>query len=614
MNHYLLAVLGSSAPLLSYASPHALVTGLVVTISLKGRKAQGVVIQPIEPPEDFTCKEVGDSLGSFLPLQQTTASFIASYYLTSLGESFGIFTPLRHTLPSLPVEVSAHLATLSPLQEEALGFILSRPRSLLFGDTGSGKTEIYAHLIHHHLKQGQNTLLLMPEISLTPQMEKRLRNYFGDSIALWHSKISPAKKRKILAALEKGEIRIVAGARSALFLPIQHLGLIIVDEEHDDAYKANDRPRYNARDLALFMGDRGKIRVVLGSATPAATTYARFMEQDAIFRLRGGHFQSQKRIQFISGLDTLTPSVVESIQQTLQNNKQAILFLPTRANFKHLLCTACGESVQCPHCSVSLSLHKKNNALLCHHCRHTQPIPSSCPSCSSELHSLRMGTAQIAEELQAHFPTARIARFDRDVITTDKQLKETLESFNEGEIDILVGTQMISKGHDYHGVQLVAILGIDYLLKSDDYRARERALSLLLQLAGRSGRKERGEVIIQTLHADFFRAHLKDYALFLEEELTLRKELYPPFVKLAILWFSHKDQAKALESYREVLKNLEHHAVDIVAHGAAPIERIAQKWRYHILLRDKSSKKLLNTIAKSQNTLTEIDIDPLSFV
>lgn len=614
MNHYLLAILGSSAPTLTYASPKAIESGEVVEVELKSRLKKAVVLEKIDPPS-FDCKEILRPLEArFSPLQQKIARFISTYYCASLGESFGLFIPFESTPPPPKEAPPLPLLPLSSLQQEALEFLQAKPSALLFGDTGSGKTEIYAHLIATHLSKGKSVLFLMPEISLTPQMERRLCGYFGDWVALWHSKISAKKKQETLEGIASGQIRLIAGARSSLFLPLPNLGLIIVDEEHDDAYKSQNRPRYNARDLALLAGDRGGIQVILGSATPLASTYYRFSQKEAMFRLKGRHFQTQKSLLFTPGLDTLTPPLLQEISKTLKRGKQAIIFLPTRANFKHLLCTQCGESLQCPHCSVSLSLHKKERALICHHCRYSCPIPSLCPKCGAELKSERLGTAQIAEELSLLFPEANIERFDRDLITTQSRLKKTLERFNQGKIDLLVGTQMLSKGHDYHNVELAAILGIDYLLKSDDYRAHERAISTLLQLCGRSGRKESGGVLIQSFHTAFLKDRLGDYEEFLKEELRLRQGLYPPFSKLAMIWFSHTDPSKAQRACQETLERLQKTPVEIIGHGPAPIEKIAKKWRYCIFVRSKSSKILLSSLAKAKGELDEIDIDPLSFV
>ena len=508
---------------------------------------------------------------------------------------------------------------MSAKQQQALVFINNHQNSLLFGDTGSGKTEIYIHLLHQTLSKGKNALFLMPEISLTPQMEKRLKAVFGECLAFWHSKITSETKKQILQDLKEGRVRILAGARSALFLPLANLDLILVDEEHDDAYKSNFAPRYHARDVALYLAKIAKIKIVLGSATPLATTYARAKAQNAVFRLKGTHFQTQNHFTFCASYDALDSSIFSALEQNLRDSKQAIVFLPTRANFKHLLCGQCGESIECPNCSVSLSLHKKDSSLKCHYCHFAQSVPESCPKCGGELQSLRMGTQEFSEHLLKILPKANIACFDRDSITTQRKLEQTLEAFNQHQIDILVGTQMLSKGHDYHNVNLSVILGLDYLLYSSDYRAREKALSLMFQLSGRSGRKENGKVLVQTLHQGFFENFLGDYEKFLEEELTMRASLYPPFARLALVHFSQKNQEKSQQLMQQALVLLQDRIrveslkVEIVGSGIAPIPRIANKWRYVILLRSTKVRDLHLALQPLHTIACEIDIDPIEF-
>ncbi|MGP1450635.1 MAG: primosomal protein N' [Wolinella sp.] len=632
MKYYNIAILGSKAPYLTYKSPLELLQNDVVCVKLKTRYALGVVLEMVKEPS-FECKEILQVKNMrFSAMQATLARFISAYYCASFGESFGLFTPFdldslecgsyflgadSNLKPILRESNQKHsfisLSALSQAQNEAFTFLSSRQSALLFGDTGSGKTEIYTHLIAAHLERGESALFLMPEISLTPQMEKRLRGCFGDLVALWHSKLSKKDRQSTLQRIKNGSAKLIAGARSALFLPLPRLGLIVIDEEHDDAYKSQSRPRYNARDVALLASQKCDVRVVLGSATPLATTYYNFAQKGALFRLKGRHFHSVKRLEFVSGLDSLTPFVLDSLQKTLKTGKQAIVFLPTRANFKHLLCEICGAVVQCPNCSVSLSLHKNDRAMKCHHCGFTRRIPEACDMCGAELKAQRAGTAEVASELEEHFQGARIARFDRDLITTESRLKKSLEQFNAGKIDILVGTQMLSKGHDYHNVELVVVLGIDYLLKSDDYRANERALALLLQLSGRSGRRESGRVIIETFHEGFFSQFIDDYEAFIKYELNGRNRLYPPFQKLGLLWFEHKSQERAKSSYLASLELLSTTGIEIIGHGAAPIERLANRWRFLIFARDKSPKKLIQALIYARGELGEIDIDPVAF-
>ena len=529
---------------------------------------------------------------------------------------------------------SQNLPNLSQPQQCALDFILSHDKTLLFGDTGSGKTEIYANAIYETLAQGKNVLFLMPEIALTPQMERRLKHIFGDLVCIWHSKISKAKKEQILVNLDsapdsatsaqnpqnlapdsvKTPIKIIVGARSALFLPLSNIGLIIVDEEHDEAYKSTSAPRYNARDLAIFLAQKQGIRLILGSATPSLNSYYNFGLGNAIFRLRGGYFQGKKSVSFDD--EILSLNLLEKIRVVLENRKQIIVFVPLRGNFKVLQCISCGCGIKCENCAVNMSLHSKRNALICHYCGFAKPFfngKTKCQNCPSvEFSALKIGTQEICKQLQSHFTRAKIAIFDRDEVKSDSKMRKILGEFNDGKIDILVGTQMISKGHDYHNVALVAILGIDGVLNSSDFRAYERALSLLTQISGRTARKNDGEVVINTRNREFFTPFLNDYEAFLRFELENRKNLYPPFRRLALLIAQSKDESKAqgiLQNAKKIVESAQK-KVEIVGLNKAPIERINGLWRYFLLLRSASAKELLSAISLCKNLPLIIDIDP----
>lgn len=619
---YHIIILKQKSPLLTYVSKTPLEIGRIVKVSLLKKEVQGFVFKECEEP-DFKCKEAIAQDFYFAKEQIALAEFIASYYFSSYAQTFGIFTPFKRGSISKLESLSFTLKPLNTEQKKALDFINLRQETLLFGDTGSGKTEIYIHLLNQALNKKMNALFLMPEIALTPQMEKRLRAVFGDCLAFWHSKVTKAKKEKILQGLQEGRIRILAGARSALFLPLLKCGVIIIDEEHDDAYKSNTNPRYHARDIALYYAKMQKIKIILGSATPLATTYYRTKEKNAIFRLKGTYFNTQKHYNFCESAESLNFNIFEALKDNLKDAKQAIVFLPTRANFKHLLCKDCAKSVECPNCSVSLSLHSKDKSLRCHYCHYTMPLLQVCPSCKGELQSLRIGTQEFSKELQ-HFLSAQdiqvnIACFDRDAITTQNKLTQTLNAFNAHKIDILVGTQMLSKGHDYHNVALSVILGLDYILKGCDYRAREKALALMLQISGRSGRKEDGKVLIQTLNKDFLIHYLHDYDTFLEDELRVREDLYPPFMRLALVHLSHKKEESAKELLQQALAILQEKIaentlmVEIVGSGEAPILRIANKFRYRIMLRSKSAKDIHNALLALRNFACEIDMDPIAF-
>nr|WP_275857149.1 primosomal protein N' [Sulfurimonas sp. MAG313] len=385
-----------------------------------------------------------------------------------------------------------------------------------------------------------------------------------------------------------------------------------MDEEHDDSYKANSRPRYNARDMAIYYASILNIPVLLGSATPSLTSYIKF----PYVRLKGGYFSQNRRFIYEPHIEEITPIIEEAVIKTAIKKEQSMLFLPTRANFKYLICDKCGYTYTCPYCDVGMSLHKFARRVKCHYCNFCEPIPEICPECKrGDLLSSRLGTAEAVEHFEEKYPNLRVGQFDRDKITTQKKLKALLSSFNSGEIDLLIGTQMLSKGHDYHDVTLAVIQGIDNILQMSDYRAREKALSLLIQIAGRSGRKKDALVLIQSFYQEFFDPYILKYEKFLEDEKEFRKELYPPYKKLAKLAFAHLKKDKANDKMNEVLQKLYSAPnIEIVGHGPSPIEKIANKFRFQILLRSDKSTDLIKAIKMSKNVLCEVDMDPIDFV
>jgi primosomal protein N' (replication factor Y) len=459
--------------------------------------------------------------------------------------------------------------------------------------------------------KGKRALFLLPEISLTPQMQIRFEHYFGDSFVLWHSKMSKKQKEKTLQKILCGEAMIIAGPRSALFLPIENLGIIVVDEEHDDSYKSSSRPRYNARDIAIYMGKSLGIPVVLGSATPSLGSYVKFPH----YRLKGGFHKSSREFIYEPSREQITPLIEDAIKINMEKKRQAIMFIPTRANFKYIICDSCGYTLECPFCSVGMSLHVKSNALKCHYCNYMEPIPDICPKCHSQmLENSRLGTAEAIEHFSQDGHNLRLLQFDRDTITTQNKLKKALKSFNDGEIDVLIGTQMLSKGHDYHDVTLAIVMGLDNMLLMPDYRSREKTLSLLIQIAGRSGRKHDARVIVQSFQQYFFSQYVENFDAFLEDEKKIRENLYPPYKKLARILFAHKTKAKASDAMWEMVEKIRQYSeVEIVGHGASAIEKIANKYRFQILLRSDKSTSLIRVITATKNSLAQIDMDPVEF-
>ena len=614
MKYYEIALLRSSAPILTYVSLNEISLGSVVTVPLKATVKNAVVLSKIEKPT-FKCAEivsVSDTLYSSAQMQ--IAKFISEYYFSSFSEAISLFLPYTSGdkyLPKIGKHIQSTTPTLSDTQQKAYDHILQKERSLLFGVTGSGKTEIFISLFAKMLEEGKTSIFLMPEISLTPQMEKRLKVYFGDTVAMWHSKLTKKKKESILEGIEAGDIRIIAGARSALFVPLSNLGLIVVDEEHDDSYKAMTRPRYHARDVAVLMGAKLGAKVLLASATPSIASYYKY----DVVKLDKAFVQSEKKYQFITG-DSLNHTMLHSLHAHYKAGNQSLLFLPTRGNFKYLYCESCGKTHRCPYCSVGMALHRKYKHLKCHYCNFTEAIADTCTQCGyAPLKSERMGTVEAIEVISEAIEGIQVEQFDKDSITTAKKLKEALGRFESGESNLLLGTQMLSKGHDYANITLSVIMGLDYILGLADYRARERAISLLFQIAGRSGRALAAEVIVQTGDPEFFQTYLSDYELFIKDELLfLEMADYPPFSSLARILISHKDESKAGKITLDTVTKLKAFKdIEIVGSGKAPVERVANKFRFNILLRAKNRVPLLKALHAVDCREIEIDFDPVEF-
>ncbi|MCF6339795.1 MAG: primosomal protein N' [Sulfurimonas sp.] len=634
MHYYNISLLNSPLELFTYNSLSEVNIGTKVNLKVKNRLVDGVVVSQTKKP-DFKTNEILEICDfKYSQKQLELAKFISTYYISSLGEALGLMLPFfgSEALASPMDFCEAHSGEcqglaflkaslpkiiLSDKQDNALKFLKNHKVSLLFGDTGSGKTEIYMQHFCDMLQQNKRSIFLMPEISLTPQMSQRLEQHFGDSVVMWHSKLTPKQKKEALQKIHNGKAQIIAGPRSALFLPIKNLGLIVVDEEHDDSYKSSSRPRYNARDIAIYMGKLYDIPVVLGSATPSLSSFTKF----PYTRLKGGHFESKKEFIYEKSIENLTPLIYENLKNIVKLKEQAIVFLPTRANFKYLICGDCGHTYECEFCSVGMSIHQKSRAIKCHYCNFAQAIPQMCCECgSNHLTSSRLGTAEAVLNIQSELKDANIEQFDRDVITTANKLKKALKRFNDREVDILVGTQMLSKGHDYHGVTLAVVMGMDNMLNMSDYRSREKALSSLIQVSGRSGRKQNAKVLVQTFNEEFFKTHVDNYEEFLHEEKEYRKELYPPYKKLCRVLFSHKNGLKAQEAMNEMQNRLIQISnacppsrVEIVGFGKCVIEKVANKYRFEILLRSDKSTDIIKAISISKNHLAEIDMDPIEF-
>jgi len=613
LKYYEIALIKSSAPTLTYASVETLESGQMVSVPLKSTTKDAVILQPVEKPT-FETTEISTVLQNYYSkAQMQIAKFISEYYFSSFSEAISLFLPFSQIkIRNEKLEMRNYKrVVLTSVQQNAYEQILKKDKSLLFGVTGSGKTEIFISLFAKMLEEGKSSIFLMPEISLTPQMEKRLKVYFGNKVAMWHSKLTKKKKESILAGIEEGNIHIIAGARSALFVPLSNLGLIVVDEEHDDSYKAMTRPRYHARDVAVLMGQKLGAKVLLASATPSMGSYHKY----EVVKLNKPFVEAKKTYYFSTG-NSIDKTILTALDKNYAKQAQSLLFLPTRGNFKYLYCQSCGKTHLCPYCSVGMALHRKRKHLKCHYCNFTEIIVDTCTQCGhTPLTSERMGTQEAIEIISSAIEGIQVEQFDKDSITTTKKLKDALKRFESGKSHILLGTQMLSKGHDYANITLSVIMGLDYILGLADYRARERAISLLFQIAGRSGRSKEAKVIVQTGDADFFKEYLADYELFIKDELAfLEMADYPPFVSLARILIAHKDESKAGKiTLNTVTKLKAFKDVEIVGSGKAPVERVANKFRFHILLRSKNRVPLLKALHSVDCREIEIDFDPVEF-
>src|SRR5208283_3603924 len=421
---------------------------------------------------------------------------------------------------------------------------------LLHGVTGSGKTEVYLNAIQAVVEQGRGALLLVPEIALTPAMAGQFFSRFGDRVAILHSAFTDVERSEQWRRIRSGAASVVVGTRSGVFAPVRNLGLIVVDEEHDGSYKQEENPRYNGRDVAIVRAQSANACVVLGSATPSLESrYNAEREKYTLLELPGRIEERpmptveliDMRQEFLETRQqaTFSRKLLEGIGARLENGEQTIVLLNRRGFSSFVACRACGERVNCMNCSLTLTYHKRDRRLLCHYCGYAEKVPSVCPKCQSEhIYFLGLGSEKVEEELHRAFPTARIARLDRDTVTGKRQYETILNEFREGNYDVLVGTQMIAKGHDIPNVTLVGVVSADVGLGMPDFRAAERAFQLLTQAAGRAGRGDLpGIVLVQTYNPDHYAIRMAaahDYQAFYEKELNFRRMMrYPPFSAMA---------------------------------------------------------------------------------
>ncbi|MFC7685472.1 primosomal protein N' [Ureibacillus sp. GCM10028918] len=486
---------------------------------------------------------------------------------------------------------------------------------LLHGITGSGKTEVYLQTIAKVLDDGKEAIVLVPEISLTPQMTERFRSRFGELVAVMHSGLSVGEKYDEWRKIHQGKVKVVVGARSAIFAPFENVGIIILDEEHESTYKQEDSPRYHARDVAIWRARYHQCPVILGSATPSLESFARAKKN--VYTLltlqQRALKQSLPKVEIVDMREELkkgnrsmfSQSLVESIQLRLDRKEQIVLFLNRRGYSSFVLCRDCGTVLQCENCDISLTYHRKNEKCRCHYCGYEIHVPKTCPQCQSEhIRFFGTGTQKVEEELAKLFPGARVLRMDVDTTRTKGSHEQLLQAFGEGKADILLGTQMIAKGLDYPNITLVGVLSADTSLHLPDFRAAEKTFQLLTQVSGRAGRHEKpGEVVVQTYTPEHYAIELsqaQDYEPFYEREMHMRHLAgYPPYYYLALVQVSHEDVLMAADyagKAAEWLSSQLSFKVSIIGPTAAGISRLQNRYRYQCLIKYKVEPDLIPTL------------------
>lgn len=557
---------------------------------------------------------------------------------------------MRRVVPS-PPDQPASLPVLNDAQTCALGQIegkLAAPDGtpvLLHGITGSGKTEVYMRAIAGVLRQGKSALVLVPEIALTDQIVQRFAARFASRLGVLHSGLSGGERFDEWRRLARGEAQIAIGTRSAVFAPMQQLGLIVVDEEHDTSYKQEEAPRYNARDVAIVRAQQSRAVVVMGSATPAVESFYN-AHRGKYLLLSLPHRIDDKPLPAITLVDQrlrtapneriVSGPLREAIAACLERREQCLILINRRGFAAYLQCRDCGAVPYCDHCSVALTYHRGTHRLRCHYCGFNQPVPTLCTGCeSASLRPQGLGTQQVEAVLNALFPAARLARMDRDTTRAKAAHQRLLRALGNGDIDILVGTQMIAKGHDYPNITLVGVVSADASLSMPDFRAPERLFQLLTQVAGRAGRGQRpGHVLMQTYRPEHYSmafAHEHDFTGFFQHELARRQPvLYPPFSRLARLIVESPKAEQAAATGQRIGEMLQRQIptrsdVTVLGPAEAPIVRLHDRYRWHLLVKSASSKALHQCLTAGlaaarrhkpfpRLTRVSVDIDPVSFL
>ncbi|MFQ3619683.1 MAG: primosomal protein N' [Spirochaetales bacterium] len=632
----------------TYTSPNPVPIGVRVQAPFHGRNLVGYVINGGSEPldETFEIKSIRKILdteplfdGDYLSL----ARWMADRYLCSLGEALAAMLPGGKKEVEVPLfedsgeEVSRTPPQLTEEQKRAVEQILKQEegRFYLFGITGSGKTEVFLRIAEATLAQERGVIYLVPEIALTGQVVEAIEGRFGSRAAILHSRLTPSQRLSEWRKILRGEVSLIVGARSAVFAPHPNLGLIILDEEHEGSYKSSNTPRYHARQVAMRRCNISKARLVMGSATPSVEAYYLMQTGEIqgirlLKRLAGGRLPEVEIVDLSGKEGIFSARLQEEILATHKTGKQTILFLNRRGFSYSFHCNTCGFEMKCRHCSVNLTFHKHRNRMICHYCGYSIRPMDICPACGSlDVGYYGAGTEKIEEEAKRIFPELRIARVDTDAVERKGTLERILSEFRRGNIDLLLGTQMVAKGLNFPGVRLVGIVLADTGLHLPDFRAAERTFSLIVQVSGRAGRfAADGKVIVQTFVPNHMAVQCASRLAmdeFYQQEIEARKALqFPPFTRLIRLVFRSRSSEQALEgatTFSISLRQGIQTEGEVLGPAECPIGVIAGNYRYQILIRTKAFavvhsviKKTLTQYKPCRGVYLEVDLDPVSLL